>query len=375
MSSLQNAPFLTNTSRFSRPNNQFWTLQIFAWVGYCAVVFLAIIRPQFEQIGFDFSGQMLNLAIETISGFVLSSMLWFMIRRIVHLSLRLALTISFVSAALLGCIFNVIKLASYKAIIHHQVWYEQFNMLEFGGWLLFSVATMYVFTAIFFVMLYNSRLQKEHEMLLRAQNSAKEAQLEMLRYQLNPHFMFNTLNAISTLIYKNENDKANEMLDKLCLFFRHSLEQKKDQQSTLKEELAVMDLYLSIEKVRFAERLNVTLDIEPSTYMAKVPSLLLQPIVENAVKFGIEANKNQGNIIVSAKRVKDKLVVNVFNDGPSPGANTRKGFGIGLNNTKERLNTMFNDVTQVDLRECESGGTLVSLEMPFMKFMNEVKHA
>lgn len=336
------------------------------------MVFLAIIRPQFDQVGFDFNGQMLNLIIETISGFVLSSMLWFMIRRIVHLSLRLTLTISFVSAALLGCVFNVIKLASYKAIIHQQVWYEQLNMLEFGGWLLFSVATMYVFTAIFFVMLYNSRLQKEHEMLLRAQNSAKEAQLEMLRYQLNPHFMFNTLNAISTLIYKNENDKANEMLDKLCLFFRHSLEQKKDQHSTLKEELAVMELYLSIEKVRFAERLNVSLEIEASTYKAKVPSLLLQPLVENAVKYGIEASKNEGHILIRAQRVKDKLLINVFNDGPSTRTDTRKGFGIGLNNTKERLNTMFNDVSKVELQECEGGGTQVNLEMPFI---SELKHA
>jgi sensor histidine kinase YesM len=366
MQPAQSSPFLTNSSRFSKPDHQFWTLQVFGWIGYFVVVFLAIIRPQFEQVAFDFSGQMLNLTIETLSGFLLSSMLWFMIRRIVHLSLRITLLISFGSAALLGCIFNVIKLASYKFIIHDQVWYEQLNMLEFGGWLLFSVATMYVFTAIFFVMLYNNRLQKEHEMLLRAQNSAKEAQLEMLRYQLNPHFMFNTLNAISTLIFKNENDKANEMLDKLCAFFRHSLVQKNDQKSTLKEELELMELYLSIEKVRFAERLTVLLDIEPNTHSAKVPTLFLQPLLENAVKYGVESSKEGGRIKINAKCRKDKLIVTVFNDGKSVTEEKRKGFGIGLNNTKERLNTMFNQSCKVELVECGSSGIKVTLEMPFL---------
>lgn len=366
MHTAQNKPFLTSDSRFSKPDNQFWTLQICGWIGYCLVVFVAVIHPQFDEPNFSLSGQIINLAIEAMSGFFLSSLLWFMIRRIVHLSFRTTLVISFGSAALLGCVFNIIKLASYKSIIHNQVWYEQLNMLEFGGWLLFSVATMYVFTAIFFVMLYNNRLQKEHEMLLRAQNSAKEAQLEMLRYQLNPHFMFNTLNAISTLIYKNENDIANEMLDKLCSFLRHSLVQKSDQNNTLKEELELMELYLSIEKVRFGDRLSVSLAIEPNTNSAKVPALLLQPLVENAVKFGVEASKKVGHIVISAKRIKDKLVIDVFNDSSSSDNDNRKGFGIGLNNTKERLNTMFNQGCKVELVECENTGTKVSLEMPFL---------
>jgi sensor histidine kinase YesM len=366
MLTVQSTPFLTNNTQFSKPENQFWTLQIGGWTGYCIVVFLAIIRPQFDQADFNLGGQIINLAIETSTGFFLSSLLWLMIRRIVHLSLRVTLIISFTSAALLGCILNVIKLASYKAIIHQQVWYEQLNMLEFGGWLLFSVATMFIFTAIFFIMLYNNRLQNEHEMLLRAQNSAKEAQLEMLRYQLNPHFMFNTLNAISTLIYKHENDKANEMLDKLCSFLRYSLVQKNDQISTLKEELELLELYLSIEKVRFAERLNVSLAIQANTNCAKVPTLLLQPLVENAVKFGIEFSKGTGNIVISAKRIKDTLVVDVFNDASSTSQEKQKGFGIGLNNTRERLNTMFNEACKVELVSSGSNGTKVTIEMPFL---------
>ena len=357
--------FLTDTNKFADPNRQFWTLQIGGWLGYCMVVFFAIIHPQFDQAGFNLTGQLINLVIETFSGFVLSSMLWFMIRRIVHLSLRMTLFISFTSAALLGCVFNVIKLASYKSIIHNQIWYLELNMLEFGGWLLFSVATMYVFTAIFFIMLYNSRLQKEHEMLLRAQTSAKEAQLQMLRYQLNPHFMFNTLNAISTLIFKQENDKANEMLDKLCEFFRYSLSQQGAQQSTLKDELDLLDVYLSIEKVRFGDRLSVTLDIDTRAQLAKVPSLFLQPIIENAIKYGVEASKNNGQIHIIAKCHLEQLIIQVADSGPGLEPSNSKGFGIGLNNTKERLNTMFNSPCDVELGEHEAGGAQVIIRMPF----------
>jgi sensor histidine kinase YesM len=351
---------------YSQPNKQFWTLQIGAWLGYCAVVFLAIIHPQFEQENFNFSGQLINLGIETVSGFALSSVQWLMLRKIVHLPLRLTLFFSFALAAILGCVFNVIKLASYKSIIHNQVWYEQLDMLEFGGWLLFSVATMYVFTAIFFIMLYNNRLQNEHEMLLRAQTSAKEAQLEMLRYQLNPHFMFNTLNALSTLIYKNENDKANEMLDKLCSFFRYSLISKSDQKSTLQEELELLELYLSIEKVRFESRLNVIFNIDAETRKAKVPGLFLQPIVENAIKFGVEGRKSPGNIVVSAKKQKGTLIIEVVDDGPENKLDISKGFGIGLKNTQERLNTMFNTKCNVSINEMANTGTKVSLSMPFV---------
>lgn len=358
--------FNADSVRYSQPNKQFWTLQIGAWLGYCVVVFLAIIHPQFEQAGFNFKGQIINLAIETLSGFILSTIQWFILRNIVHLRLRLTLIVSFASAAILGCVFNIIKLASYKSIIHDQIWYEHIDMLEFGGWLLFSIATLYVFNAIYFIMLYNNRLQKEHEMLLRAQTSAKEAQLEMLRYQLNPHFMFNTLNAISTLIYKNENDKANEMLDKLCSFFRHSLVAKSDQTSTLKEEIALLEVYVSIEKVRFEQRLNVTFDIEKMIYEAKVPNLFLQPIVENAIKYGIEARKSPGSIIITGKHMNGKLILDVLDDGPEVNAETPKGFGIGLKNTQERLNTLFNTQCLVKLEKSATTGTRVTLEMPFV---------
>lgn len=365
-----NAVLQIEPQAFSKQNQQFWILQISGWLGYALVVFIAIIHPQFDVPNFNFSGQLLNLSIETFSGFVLSYAQWGIIRKTVHLPLRQTLFISFASAAILGLVFNIIKLASFKTVVYHQVWYEQWNMLEFGGWFLFSLATMFVWTAIFFIMLYNTKLQKEHEQLLRAQTFAKEAQLQMLRYQLNPHFMFNTMNAISTLIYKQDNDKAGEMLDKLCAFFRYSLDQKTAQDSSLKKEFELLELYLSIEKVRFGARLTVKLNVDVDTHLAKVPSLFLQPIVENAVKYGIESRKGKGCIEISAKQQNDKLMITVTDDGQGDVKSTEHGFGIGLRNTKERLDTLFGQHCELTVAQ-HASGTKVSISMPFVQENND----
>lgn len=351
---------------FAKHSFQFWTLQFSGWLGYILVVFVAIIRPQFEREDFNLSGQVLNLGIEVFFGFILSYIQWVIIQKIVHLPLRKTLFLSFFSAGVMGFIFNVIKLASYKIVVYDQVWYEQWNMLEFGGWFLFSLSTMIIWTAIFFIMLYNLRLQKEHEMLLRAQTSAKEAQLQMLRYQLNPHFMFNTMNAISTLIYKKDNEVAGEMLDKLCAFFRYSLDDRSAGKTTLKKEIELLDLYLSIEKVRFGKRLSVTMEIEPNTLSAEVPTLFLQPLVENAIKYGIETRKEDGHILVSSNVKNGQVEIVVCDDGQGDNKHVEKGFGIGLNNTKERLDTLFNQECELNI-ESTSDGTRVGILFPYRK--------
>lgn len=350
---------------FSKQSHQFWTLQITGWLGYAFIVFLAIIRPQFDDPNFNLSGQIINLIVETMSGFFLSYFQWLLIRRIVHLPLKNMLFFSFFSAGVLGLIYNVIKISSFKVIVHHQHWNESWNMLEFGGWLLFSLTTMFAWTSIFFIMLYNTKLQKEHEMLLRAQTLAKDAQLQMLRYQLNPHFMFNTMNAISTLIYKNENDKANEMLDKLCEFFRYSLDNNAKSKTTFKKELELLDLYLSIEKVRFANRLNVDMQISDEVLKCQVPSMLLQPLVENSIKYAIEPRKEAGNITITAKKNYDRLVLLVIDNGDGQSNTISTGFGIGMSNTKARLDAMFNGDYEISITDNEQQGTTVSISVPF----------
>jgi len=352
---------------FSKQSHQFWTLQIAGWLGYAFVVFLAIIRPQLSEPNFNLSGQIINLAVETMSGFLLSYFQWLLIRRIVHLPLKNMLFFSFFSAALLGLVYNVIKMSSFKVIVFHQHWNEAWNMLEFGGWLMFSLTTMFVWTAIFFIMLYNTKLQKEHEMLLRAQTSAKDAQLQMLRYQLNPHFMFNTMNAISTLIYKHENDKANEMLDKLCEFFRYSLDDKAKSKTNLYKELALLDLYLSIEKVRFADRLNINMQISDEVLNCHVPSMLLQPLVENSIKYAIEPRKVAGTITITAEKQDSRLIIQVLDNGDGQSNVVSNGFGIGMSNTKARLDAMFSGDYEINITDNDQKGTTVVISIPFEK--------
>ena len=359
-------------SAFAKQSNQFWILLTAGWLGYALVVFLAIVRPQFDDPSFNLSGQLLNLMLETLSGFLLSFVQWRLIRNIVHLPLKQTLFLSFTSAAILGLLYNVIKLATYKVVVYDQAWNHEWQMLEFGGWLLFSLTTMFVWTSIFFIMLYNTKLQNEHERLLRAETAAKDAQLQMLRYQLNPHFMFNTMNAISTLIYKNENDLANEMLDKLCEFFRISLDKNATSASSIQKELELLDVYLSIEKVRFGDRLNVEMRVAPETLKAKVPSMLLQPLVENAVKYAIEPKKAQGHITLSTKLEDNKVQLRVEDDGNDGQGELEAGMGIGLDNTRARLKMMFSGDCDVSINHNKQGGTTVQIHIPFVQ-MNSRK--
>lgn len=361
----ESSPLELESSAFKRLSKQFWSLQIGGWLGYMLVVFIAIIRPQFDSPDFNLIGQIINLIVETLSGFCLSLLQWLFIQRVIHNSLKQTLIMSFSSAAVLGLLYNIIKLGSYKVIVHSQQWNEAWNMLEFGGWLLFSLATMFVWTSIFFIMLYNSKLQREHEQLLRAQTLAKDAQLEMLRYQLNPHFMFNTMNAISTLILKEENDTASEMLDKLCDFFRHSLEATKQSNSTMKDELELLKLYLSIEKVRFGKRLKVNFDVDKDVMHCVMPNMLCQPIIENAVKYAVEPSKEGAEITFKAYKSDESLIIKIMDTGQVVKELHSKGFGIGLQNTRSRLDVMFNGECEVTLTPNQERGNTVTMTMPY----------
>ncbi len=352
---------------FVQQKKQFWTLQFTGWLGYMVVVFFAIVRPQFGEPGFNLTGQLINLFIETLCGFSLSYFQWIFIQNIVHLPLKLTILLSFLSASTLGVLFNVIKLSAYKVIVFNQQWNQAWNMLEFGGWLLFSLATMFVWTSIYFIMLYNTKLQKEHEKYLRAETAAKDAQLQMLRYQLNPHFMFNTMNAISTLIYKSENERANDMLDKLCEFFRYTLDRKDRAVAPLQKELELLQLYLSIEKARFGKRLRVEFSVDKALNDCHVPYMLLQPIVENAIKYAIEPSKDGGKIEIRAYEKEQRLQIEIHDQGGNGQQISDEGFGIGLRNTTERLDAMFSGDFTFDILANSQGGTQVKINTPITK--------
>jgi two-component system, LytTR family, sensor kinase len=190
----------------------------------------------------------------------------------------------------------------------------------------------------------------------------------MLRYQLNPHFLFNTLNAISTLVLDRDHQTANRMVTSLSAFLRHSLDADPMQRVTLKQELDAINLYLGIEKVRFAERLRLRIEVEPEAYAALMPSLLLQPLIENAIKYAVAKRVEGGTLELTARRVDGMLEIALRDDGPGfshPEGDLPGGNGVGLRNTRERLRVLYGERQAFVLRNRQPRGAEIVLRLPF----------
>ncbi|NNL94024.1 MAG: histidine kinase [Xanthomonadales bacterium] len=231
-----------------------------------------------------------------------------------------------------------------------------------------ALSVMLAWSVIYFSVKYYRIFQEYRESALRSAAMAHEAQLKMLRYQLNPHFLFNTLNAISTLILERQIELANRMVSKLSSFLRFSLDNDPMQKITLRQELKALRLYLEIEKVRFEEHLGMKFEIDEDAQAALIPSLLLQPLVENAIKYAIAKSEDGGNLRIAAKVFAGDLLIEVSDDGPGveivdgqiPGAS-----GVGLRNTRERLQELYGAHHSFRLSNAEPHGLVISIRIPF----------
>ena len=240
--------------------------------------------------------------------------------------------------------------------------------LEFVAYSLGYIYVVLAWVGAYMGIKYYRQLQGETERALAARSMAHQAQLKMLRYQLNPHFLFNTLNAISTLILDRDNATANRMVQGLSSFLRHSLDNDPMQRVTLRQELDALTLYLDIEKIRFAERLRIETAIEEDCWRALLPSLLLQPLVENAIKYAVAKQVAGGLLRIEAERGGEQLVLRVIDDGPGcsaiEGDQLPPGKGVGLRNTRERLHVLYGDTGGFSVRNRERG-IEVTLRLPF----------
>jgi LytS/YehU family sensor histidine kinase len=211
-------------------------------------------------------------------------------------------------------------------------------------------------------------LQVEKQNVLKANAVAHQAQLKMLRYQLNPHFLFNTLNAISTLILVEENKTANSMVTKLSEFLRYSLDKDPMKKVTLETEIQALQLYLAIEKVRFEDRLHLDFQIADECQNALVPSMILQPLAENAIKHAIAVQEQGGKITITIRRFADDLLIEVADDGPGAeiiDGNLHRESGVGLVNTRERLQALYCGKFSLVVSHNQPSGVKVNIRMPF----------
>jgi LytS/YehU family sensor histidine kinase len=192
-----------------------------------------------------------------------------------------------------------------------------------------------------------------------------EARLSALRSQLNPHFLFNSLNAITVLVRDQNTQDASRMLELLSGVLRQVLQNEKRQEVALSEELEFVRKYLAIEEVRFSDRLQLRWSIEPAVEDALVPEFILQPLVENAIRHGITRQEHNGIIEITARGSADTLVLTVQDNGP--GYRPVNDGGVGLANTRARLATVFGDRAELNVASADSGGTVATLRFPLKK--------
>ena len=239
------------------------------------------------------------------------------------------------------------------------------------GWIETSIQTAFIlfgWCSLYFSIKVWQQSTEGRERLLRAEAELRDAKLSALRYQLNPHFLFNSLNAVSTLVLEGNSAAATRMLAQIGDLLRSILDGETKVELPLSQEIAFIEQYLAIEQTRLGPRLRAGVSIAPETLDALVPSLLLQPLVENAVRHGVAPQIEGGEVRISSALAEGRLQIAVWNTGPVHRPSVQEHappVGIGLSNTVERLNTLYPGDHQFSLEWPPSGGCRVNVELPF----------
>jgi two-component sensor histidine kinase len=254
--------------------------------------------------------------------------------------------------------------------VAHQV------QLFVDGYLIVDMLTYCAVVGGYYAIDYHRRYREGLLAAARAEARAAEAHLDALRMELNPHFLFNALNAAAGLVRRGERDAAVRTLAELSDLLRSTLARQTPPEIALDLELAFLERYLAIERIRFGDRLVVDLRVDPEARRAMVPTLILLPLVENAVRHGIARSRDPGCVTISAVRDGDRLVLSVRNPGPDPTADGAVGRrGVGLSNTEARLAQRYGRHGRFELSRTEGGLTEARLTVPLMLEPVTVAHA
>lgn len=250
---------------------------------------------------------------------------------------------------------------------------------RFIGLFYLDLTLLGAWSALYYAINFFLQIEEQNDQLMRLESQATQAQLAMLRYQLNPHFLFNTLNSISTLVLLKQTEPANAMLSRLSSFLRYTLVNEPTGRVTVAQEIETLKLYLDIERMRFEERLRTAFRIDPATEQALLPSLLLQPLVENAIKYAVSPQEAGVEITIAAQLVGPNLRITVSDTGPglqtASASNRLSGVtfdggeqvstGVGLANIRDRLAQAYGENHRFETMEPPEGGFAVLIELPF----------
>ena len=348
----------TLKSLLSHPSRLFWTLQIVGWCCYSILGFSAKVGEGAPPIWILF-----YLAVGAC-GFAVSCLLRLGYRYVWNWPTpRMAL-----AAAGLLLLATLVQMKMFVVLLAG--FCDDCEMHSMFGYLWYFASSLYLllsWTGLYFGIKFSRQLREQKEAALKAQAMAHEAQLKMLRYQLNPHFLFNTLNAISTLVLDHKNGTANHMVGSLSAFLRYSLDSDPVQRVTLAQEIDATNQYLGIEQLRFGERLRVRMNVADEARDALVPSLILQPLIENAIKHAVSKREEGGSIEVEAVRSGDSLDIRLRDDGPGCSNNGERvdGHGVGLANTRERLRVLYGAGQHFSIGNRLPRGAEVHIRLPF----------
>ena len=365
MMRLQPAPF------FASKNRAFWILQLAGWGGAFLLRALNTLANGLP------ANQLLLILVTTVTGFSISLVLSVIYRNLITRSALVTwggTAIVLLLAVLVHASVEAWVQALYQGAARETSFAQRFIGLSFipltllGGW-----------SALYYAINFFLTVEQQGDRLERLEAQTTAAQLAMLRYQLNPHFLFNTLNSISTLVLLKQTEPANAMLTRLSGFLRHTLITEPGSQVTLAQEIETLNLYLDIERMRFEERLRTQFEIEDEAMVATLPAMLLQPLVENAIKYAVSPQEEGACISLSARVVGQRLRIAVEDTGPGidgpmqmsmldhlpEGAGRPVSTGVGLANIRNRLMQGYGPDHLFETRSQPGGGFTVLIEIPY----------
>ena len=356
---------------FANKDRAFWNLQLAGWGG---AFLLRGISAFANGQSWDF---LVILLIQAVTGFSLSLILSVVYRQLIT---KKALVTWGVTALALFAAAGVHAFIDGWVLDLARPQSEGSDFVRlFVGIYFYDLTVLGAWSALYYAINFFLQVEEQADRLERLEAQATGAQLAMLRYQLNPHFRFSTLNSISTLVLLKQTAPANAMLIRLSSFLRHTPVSEPGGEVSVAEEVETLKLYLDIERMRFEERLQTDFRIESPAERAQIPSMLLQPLVENAIKYGVTPQEEGAKFSLVAQVVGPRLRVTVSDTGPGVRKGGSDGLdavlesqarrytstGVGLTNIRDRLAQAYGEEHRFEIRSPESGGFTVMIELPY----------
>ncbi|MGB7408203.1 MAG: histidine kinase [Pontixanthobacter sp.] len=370
------------TPFFANKNRAFWNLQFAGWGG---ALLLRAMSALANRADFDF---LIVIIIASAMGLSISLVLSVIYRQLINRRPLITWTMTTLVLAI------AVSLYAFMDVWVIELYYpdrEGGFAQRFLGVFYLDLTLLGAWSALYYAINFFLQVEEQADRLERLEAQATSAQLAMLRYQLNPHFLFNTLNSISTLVLLKQTEPANAMLTRLSSFLRHTLMVEASGQVTLAQEVETLKLYLGIERMRFEDRLRTDFKIEPAAAKACLPAMLLQPLVENAIKYAVSPQEEGARITLSAEIIGRRLRVTVADTGPGMPAGQTKdelgartlpdaitGYrqavstGVGLANIRDRLAQAYGEEHLFEIRSPPTGGFTVVIELPFEESQEEL---